>query len=68
MGNVGMADRIVRLLLGGILLIVGLAHLGGVTGVLSTVLAVVGLVFLLTGIVGMCPLYRLFGISTKGKG
>ncbi len=68
MGNVGTADRIVRLVLGGLLLIVGLVRPAWASGVLATVLAVVGLVLLLTGIFGLCPLYRLFGINTKGRG
>ncbi|MEZ5205776.1 MAG: DUF2892 domain-containing protein [Acidimicrobiales bacterium] len=40
---------------------VGLAVVGGTGGI---VLAVVGLIPLVTGAVGTCPLYSVFGIST----
>jgi hypothetical protein len=33
-----------------------------VTGVLATVTLVIGVVLLLTGLMGWCPLYSLFGI------
>jgi Protein of unknown function (DUF2892) len=56
-------DRILRVVLGIALLYVGLA--GVVTGTLGIVLAVSGDIFLLTGIVGFCPLYTIFGIRTR---
>ena len=56
--NVGGADRIVRVILG--LLILG----AGV--MLNNWLGVIGLVPLLTGAAGRCLLYLPFGISTCG--
>lgn len=38
-----------------------------VTGVLQIVLAVVGAVLLATGIIGFCPLYRVFNVNTRDK-
>jgi hypothetical protein len=56
-------DRIVRVILGIVLLYLGL---GGVaSGVLGVVLDLLGVVMLVTGIVGFCPLYRVLGINTK---
>jgi hypothetical protein len=56
-------DRIVRILLGILLLYLGFG--GVVTGVLGTVLIIVGLILLVTGLVGWCPLYALFRTRTK---
>jgi threonine/homoserine/homoserine lactone efflux protein len=36
------------------------------SGILSLVVLLVGLAALVTGIIGWCPLYTLFGISTNG--
>jgi hypothetical protein len=35
-----------------------------VTGVLATVAVVIGVVLMLTGAIGWCPLYSLFGMKT----
>jgi Inner membrane protein YgaP-like, transmembrane domain len=55
-------DRVVRVVLG--VLLVGAALAGAVTGALGIVAGVAGLVLLATGVVGWCPLYRLFRVST----
>jgi hypothetical protein len=61
--NEGTVDRIVRIVLGVVLLGVGLFVVKGTLGI---VLDVVGVVALVTGITGFCLLYRLFGdFSTK---
>lgn len=54
-------DRAARVVLGLALIGVGLAAVGGTLGI---VLAVVGLVPLGTGLLGSCPLYTVFGVST----
>jgi Inner membrane protein YgaP-like, transmembrane domain len=56
-------DRIARVVLGLILLVLGLA--GTVTGILGIIFDVIGLILLVTGLVGVCPLYMLFKFSTK---
>lgn len=62
--NTGVADRVIRLIVG-ILLIAGkLARVSFLAGTLGTVLAVIGAVFIVVAAVGFCPLYVLFGIST----
>lgn len=60
--NMGKADRIVRPLIAAAF--IALYFTGTVTGTLGIVLLVLSAVFLLTSIVGTCPLYNLFGIST----
>ncbi len=55
--NVGTIDRIIRALLGVILLIWGIAA--------SLWWAIiVGIILLVTAGIRFCPLYRLFGVST----
>ena len=56
-------DRIVRIVLGVILLYLGWA--GVVTGGWGLAFIVLGIILLLTGAVGWCPLYALFKFSTK---
>jgi K+-transporting ATPase A subunit len=60
--NMGSMDRMVRMF---IAVILGLsAFMGMITGVWAIVAYAVTAVFLLTSLVGFCPLYAVFGIST----
>ena len=63
--NMGIVDRVIRVLL--VALVAVLYFTGVISGVLAIVLGVLAVVFLLTSIVGVCPLYLPFGISTKRK-
>ena len=63
--NVGTADKIVRIILA--IVFAGLYFGNVVTGTFGIVLLVLGIVFLLTAIVGFCPLYTLSGINTCPK-
>jgi len=56
-------DRIVRVVLGSVLLYLGLG--GVVSSALGIVLGIVGAILLLTGVVGFCPLYSVFKFGTK---
>jgi len=58
-------ERIARVVLGIVLLYLGWS--GTVTGGLGTFLKILGFVPLLTGLVGWCPLYAIFGTSTNRK-
>lgn len=60
--NMGSADRVIRILLG--VLFIVLYLLKTTEGTLGLVLAIVGGVFVLTSLVSFCPLYTLLGIST----
>jgi DUF2892 family protein len=57
MMNEGSLDRVVRVVVGVVL--VALVFVGP-----KTLWGLVGLVPVATGLVGFCPLYRVFGIST----
>jgi len=62
--NLGTLDRTLRGILGVALISYGVFAMG----TLGMVLAVVGLVPLATGLMGSCPLYRVFKINTvEGK-
>ncbi len=60
--NLSNLDRVVRVVVAA--LFAYLYFSGVVTGALGIVLVVLGAVFVLTAIVGFCPLYTLFKFST----
>jgi hypothetical protein len=63
--NVGMIDRVVRIILGIILLAVFALNM--VAAPWSYLVALIGLIALITGAIGTCPLYSVIGFSTLGK-
>lgn len=68
--NIIVTDRRTRIAVGIGLTAVGLAILGGLLGLGTTVGAVVtllGLVLVVTGLVRVCLLYCLLGINTSGS-
>ncbi|BCX05409.1 MAG: membrane protein [Candidatus Roseilinea sp.] len=60
--NMGNLDRGIRIVVA--LVIAVLIATGTVSGVLAIVLGVLAAVFALTSLIGFCPLYAPFGIST----
>lgn len=62
--NEGTWDRVFRILLG---IVLGYAAWIAWPGTLAIVSAAVGCISLVTGLVGWCALYALFGFSTKKK-
>ena len=58
----GGADRIIRILLA--VVMATLALTGLVTGTAGIILLAIAAIFLLTSIVGMCPVYTLIGFNT----
>lgn len=61
--NMGKWDRIIRFTLA--VLVAVLYFTNVISGTLAIILGIVALVLLVTSLVGVCPLYILFGISTK---
>ncbi|HRW19193.1 MAG TPA: DUF2892 domain-containing protein [Dermatophilaceae bacterium] len=59
--NVGSTDKIARIV---VAVVAAALALFVVKGTLAIVLWVVAAIMLLTGLVGFCPIYRLFGINT----
>ena len=62
--NEGKTDRMIRVVLGVILLGLSVFSLTGITQI---VVGVIGAVALITGIIGFCGLYKILGISTVDK-
>lgn len=60
--NMSNADRIIRLLLAAVIAV--LYFTNTITGTLGIVLLVLAGVFVLTGLIGVCPLYALLGLNT----
>lgn len=63
--NMGGADRIIRALIAVAIAVLYFTNI--ITGTLGIVLLVVGAVFLLTSLIGFCPLYAIFGVRTCPK-
>lgn len=63
--NMGLADKIIRILVAVIIATLYSMHLIG--GPIAIILLIISAIFILTSFVGFCPLYIPFRISTKGK-
>lgn len=61
--NMGSADRIIRILIA--IIIAVLLYTNVLQGALAIILGIVAIVFIVTSVIGFCPLYVLFGMSTK---
>lgn len=59
--NVGKVDRIIRI-------VVGVILVGNVFTGLHSPIGWIGLVLILTGAFGMCPVYSLLNLNTKSLG
>jgi hypothetical protein len=63
--NMGLADKAIRILVAVVIAVLYFTH--QISGMTATILGVLAVVFTLTSVVGTCPLYLPFGISTKKK-
>ena len=63
--NMGTIDRVIRFGLAAVLVILYLT--GQITGTAAIVLGIIALVFVITSLVGFCPLYVPLKLSTIGK-
>lgn len=61
--NMGTTDRVIRTLVA--LAIVVLYFTGVISGTLAVVLGIVAVAFLVTSLIGLCPSYLPFGLSTR---
>jgi hypothetical protein len=61
--NMSTTDRYVRAIVA--VVIAALVYFNVLTGTLAVVLGIVAAILFLTALVGFCPLYALFKLSTK---
>jgi len=61
--NMGMVDKIIRLVVAAIFVV--LFFLKVVTGVWGIVMLIIALMFVVTSIISICPLYVPFGLKTN---
>ena len=61
--NMGNLDKAIRVVVAVVIAILYFTNV--ISGTLAIVFLIFGAVFLLTSVVGTCPLYLPFGISTK---
>ncbi len=62
--NIGRLDRILRAVLGAVLLALGLGYLGGLAAPWDWVVGIAGFVLVATAILSICPAYALLGVRT----
>ena len=63
--NVGRTDRIFRIALGIILIVSGVFLFGDMGSVSGALAMVTGSAILLTGLIRFCPLFKVFGLSSR---
>ncbi len=63
--NMGRYDRIIRVIIAVVFAVLYLTNV--ITGTLGIVLLALAAIFLLTSLVGFCPLYFPFRLTTKKK-
>ncbi len=64
--NMGTTDRAIRIV---IAVAIGLLYVTGrISGVLAILLGIVALAFFATSLIGWCPSYLPFGLSTRKSG
>ncbi|MBL7720036.1 MAG: DUF2892 domain-containing protein [Flavipsychrobacter sp.] len=63
--NMGSADKVIRSLVAVLIIILYFAN--AISGTTAIILLVLAAVFLLTSLVGVCPLYLPFGIRTNKR-
>ncbi|MFH0976860.1 MAG: DUF2892 domain-containing protein [Spirochaetota bacterium] len=63
--NMGLIDRIFRIIIA--IIIAVFYFTNQISGIAAIILGIIAVIFLLTSIIGYCPLYAIFKISTKKK-
>jgi hypothetical protein len=63
--NMGSADRVIRVILAALVVVLYFANI--ISGTVAIVLLAFSAIFILTSLVGVCPLYLPFGLSTLRK-
>lgn len=63
--NMGLIDKVIRILVAVVVIVLYFTHI--ISGILAIILLVLAGVFILTSLIGVCPLYLPFGLSTNKK-
>ena len=63
--NMGTVDKVIRVLVAVIILVLYFTHV--ISGTLAVILLILAGVFVVTSLIGTCPLYLPFGINTGKK-
>ena len=63
--NMGMIDITIRLVIAALVIVLYFTHI--ISGILAIILLVVAGLFILTSVLGVCPVYIPFGITTRKK-
>jgi uncharacterized membrane protein len=63
--NMGTIDKVIRILIAVVIVILYFTHV--ISGVLAIILLALSAIFIVTSLLGFCPLYLPFGWSTRKK-
>jgi hypothetical protein len=63
--NMGTIDKAVRIIIAIVIVILAVTNV--ITGILAFILLILSGIFVLTSIFGICPLYLIAGVDTRGK-
>lgn len=63
--NMGTVDKVIRILVAVVVVILYFANI--ISGTLAIILLALSAIFIVTSFLSFCPLYLLFGISTRKK-
>ena len=61
----GTTDKVIRILVAAIILVLYFTNV--ITGTLAVILLILAGVFVVTSLLGLCPLYLPFGLNTRKK-
>ena len=61
----GTVDKVIRLMVAVIVLVLYFTHV--ISGTLGIILLVIAGIFVVTSLLGLCPLYLPLGLSTRKK-
>ncbi|MEI7661858.1 MAG: DUF2892 domain-containing protein [Bacteroidota bacterium] len=63
--NMGLIDKVIRILIA--VVIVALFFAKVISGILAIILLIFAGIFILTSLIGFCPLYKPLGMDTTKK-
>ncbi|HEY3390782.1 MAG TPA: DUF2892 domain-containing protein [Prolixibacteraceae bacterium] len=63
--NMGVIDKTIRVIVAAVIAL--LYYLGIISGTLAIVLMIFAIIFIVTSIVGFCPVYPILGMNTRKK-